>query len=331
MTLYRVYQYPAKRQVELGAGISTAYGSWIAPGAQIAAYVRSGGVQTNILTELSQKTQLTLNAGLAQCRAGMGDIVLVAHDHAENVASADQMSNLVAGTRIMGLGYGNLRPTFTWTATAASFLLDVANVQLHNCILRLAGPVGTTALTVTAPITVSGAGCQINNCEINWGVDADQLCTIGITTQATADQFVFANNRCFAAADGGATTFLQLVGSDHAVISGNEIVGGTSAVAVGPIRFITTDSLHVSMVNNYIRNSLTASTGCVTVAAGATSSSGRVDYLHLSTLANGANQLVLGHADGAWAASAAAFNFGRFINVANLDGERAAEVTVVSA
>ena len=84
-------------------------------------------------------------------------------------------------------------------------------------------------------------------------------------------------------------------------------------------------------LDNRIVHMLAASESCVSVSAGATASSGFVDRLFLAVLSNSANALVLGHANGAWGLSAAAFKFGRDINVSNLAGERAAEVTVVSA
>ena len=319
------------RVMDLSSGLRTEFGTLLPPGAQVAAYVRSTGPQTGDDMDIRQRLVTTLNAGLAKCRSGAGDVVMVLPNHAENISSADQMSSLVAGTTIIGCGAGNTRPTFTWSAATATFLFDVANVTLTNCILKMAGPAGTTALSVAAPITVSAAGCSIVGNTIQFGIDADQLATIGITTTAAGDDFTFADNFCYGDTAAEVTTFLRLVGADRALIARNEIVGATSAVAVGLVQFITTDSLDVRFFDNSIRNNKAASTAAVTVSAGATSSAGWVDRVFFTVLGNGANQLVLGHADGAWAASVGAFTFGRFVNVANLAGERAAEVTVVSA
>ena len=326
------YMISNMRHEALGLGMQTDLLTILGPQARVQAYVRSGGPVSDGNPELNNRLVRTLNEGLARCEAGRGDIVLVAFDHAENISTADQMGSLVSGTRILGMGTGSLRPTFTWTATAATFLLDVANCSIENCRLLLAGPhAAGSALTVTAPITVSAAGCSIQNCEILFGYDADQIVTVGITTTAAATRFRFYNNYCYGETAAACTTFLRLVGSDHLQIIGNTISGCTTAVAIGLVQFITTDSLFAVILNNRIHHALAASESCVSVSAGATSSSGFVDYLHLSTLANSANQLVLGHANGAWGLSAAAFRFGRFINVGNLAGERAAEVTVVSA
>ena len=326
------YMVNGMRHETLGLGMQTDLMTILGPQSRVQAYVRSGGPVADGNPELNNRLVTTLNAGLARCEAGRGDIILVAHDHAENVSTADQMSSLVAGTRIIGMGTGQLRPTFTWTATGATFLLDQANCSIDNCRLLLAGPhAAGSALTVTAPLSVTASGCTIQNNEILFGYDADQIVTVGITTSAAATRFSFRNNYCYGETAAACTTFLRLVGSDHLQIIGNTISGCTSAVAIGLVQFITTDSLFATILHNRIHHALAASEACVSVSAGATASSGFVDYLHLSTLANSANQLVLGHANGAWGLSAAAFRFGRFINVGNLAGERAAEVTVVSA
>jgi len=333
MSAYGTLGFPSLPYVGNSAGIQTQLGTIIPPaGGRIAAYVRSTGKQTGDDEAFARRIVTTLNKGLAQCRSGKPDVVVVLPGHAESITSADFMSSLVAGTRIVGLGTGNLRPTFTWTVNGSTFLLDVADVEIHNCILQFAtAPGTTTAATVAAPITVSAAGCGIFGCRINFGIDADQICTVGITTTAAADDFRFEGNQCFGATTAECTTFLRLVGADRAVIKGNRIMGATSAVAIGLIQFITTDSTNVEMDDNMLYNIKAASEACVSVSAGATSSTGWVDRLHMVTLANSANQLVLGHASGAWGLSAALFGFGRFINVTNLAGERAAEVTVVSA
>lgn len=281
--------------------------------------MRSGGVQNFDSAEVKRRLVTTLNAGLGQCRSGLGDTVFVLPDHAENVSSADQMSNLVAGTRIVGLGQGNLRPTFTWSVAGATFLFDVANVSLENCVLNMAGSrTSTTALTVAAPITVSAAGCTIRGCEINFGIDADQLTTIGVTTTAGGDDLTFANNFCFAATTAPCTTFLRLVGADRAKILGNTIIGATSAAAVGMIQFITTASTDVIMVNNRVRNNKSDSTAAVTGLAACT---GYVDDLYMTVLGDHTDFEALGNANGAFSASVGSFTFGPNVYAANLAGE----------
>lgn len=257
------------------------WGINLPPSAMVAAYVRSAGHQNIEHVDIKNKLVTTLNAGLAKARSGRGDYVVVFPDHTENISSADQMSSLVAGTKIVGLGTGNLRPTFTWTTATSSFLFDVANVSLDNCILKLCDT-GNAGVTVAAPITVSAAGCSITNCRIMFGGDADDIITRGIVTTAAADYFTFSNNNCYGAVAAEVEeTFLEFVGADYLDMRDNYIDGATDAVAVGVVRFITTASTYIRMERNTIINRKALSEQAVTGMAGCT---GIVKDCHFSIL-----------------------------------------------
>lgn len=258
-------------QAQFPGGVDLGPVGVIPTGGSVAAYVRSTGPQDGDSLDLTSRLVPTLNAGLARCRSGRGDTVIVLPNHAENIATADAMSSLVAGTRIIGYGYGDDRPTFTWTANAATFLFDVANVILANCRLFLAGPhAAGTATTVAAPITVSAAGCSIVGCDIWAGFDADQIVTIGVTTTAASDRFKFLGNRVRGEAAAVGTTFLRLVGCDDCEVAYNDIVYGTSAAAVGPIQALTTASTGVNIHHNSVQNNAASSTAAITGMAGLT-------------------------------------------------------------
>lgn len=309
-----VFTHPVVPFYPVGAGLQTEYGTMLPPGGQVVAYVRSTGRQDGDTPEITAKLYTTLNSALALCRSGMNDMVVVLPGHAENVSSADQMSNLKAGTVIRGVGQGTARPTFTWTAATATFLLDVANVRLENCILNLCAA-GNAGVTVAAPITVSAAGCVINGCQIFFGADADDIVTIGITTTAGATDFRFMNNDCYGATAAECTTFLQLVGGTRAQIINNRIIGATSNGGVGLIRLLTTASTDVTIDGLYVRNNKAASTVAIT---GLASSGGYANNLFMVVLSNNLAALT-----GAFA-TPADFVFGRQCYVANTVAERAA-------
>lgn len=313
-------------------GASFPHVTLLPPGSKVAAYVRSGGPRDGEVWP-AKDIVTTLDAACNRVRAGLGDVIVVAQDHAESFAIADAVPNLAAGTTIIGLGRGNLRPTFTWSAAAATLLLNVANVKIFNCRMEMAGdPTSTTALTVAAPITVSAAGCGIYGCYIGFGVDVNQLCTIPITTTAAGDDFEFDGNTCLGDTAAECTTFLRLVGADRTVIRNNRIIGATSSVVVGLVQFITTDSLNVLMdKDNHIRNNKAASSAAVSVSAGATSSSGFINELYMTVLDDAAGNMIIADAVGAFGLSGAAFTFGRHVYVANDVAQRMGEVTVVSS
>lgn len=294
---------------ELGAGVRFDFGTIVPPMGRVVAYVRSS--DSNLLpADIRAKCFRTLNAALSKCTLH-GDTVIVLPGHAENISTADQMSNLVAGTRIVGVGRGTGRPTFAFTAATASFLLDVANVTIENCIFDLCHT-GNAGVTVAAPFTVSAAGCGFERCLMRMTSDANDRVGTAITTTTAADHFRFIGNKVLGFTVSSAVldvtgVFMDLNGADYLVMRDNHIALASSAVAVGPVRFVTTASLGVEMVNNYIQNSLAASTGAVVGLAGC---SGFVDRLYMQTLGSHTDFEVIGDANGAWSASGGSLAFG---------------------
>ncbi len=299
----------------MSAGLRTAFGTLAPPGGRVAAYVRSTGAQSDEDLNISNMLVTTLNAGLARCRSGMNDIVFVMPGHTESITSADAMSSLVAGTKIVGIGSGNTRPTFTWTAATATFLLDVNDVEIHNCRLLMAGSLtSSTALTVTAPMTITGVGCGLFNNEINIAVDADQLATIALTTTAAADYLRLVGNHVWGATTGEVTTAFDIIGADNLYMADNVFQGATSAVGVGIVRFATTASLYIRLLRNTYINKKAASTAAVTGLAGVSGVSRDEHFAYLDTTSLTA-----------WLTSAGLMHFHR-PTVSNAAGETGTEV-----
>lgn len=249
-----------------GAGKRDEFGTYTPPGGRVVAYVHHSG-ESRIDDTLQQVPVLkTLNQALNGCRPGYGDTVLVLPGHAENISTADQMSNLKAGTNIIGLGNGGARPTFTWTAAGATFLLDQANVLLSN--LRLLMDPGTGGVTVAAPITISAAGCTIDSCSIRMGTDVNNKPTIGITTTAAADDLTLSNLDIYSLLSSVAiTTCIRIVGGSRLRMVGCNIQAGTSAVAVGVVQFLTTAAVAAYIEGCVFGNTLAASTHALTGVA----------------------------------------------------------------
>lgn len=237
------------------------------PGGNVVAYV--GSVVDGLPQSIKARMYSSMNDALAQCRSGEGDIVVVLPGYTGNVDSADDWSNLVAGTQIIGMGTGNNRPTFTWSVAAASVLINVANVTLSGCILLMAGPAGTTAITVAAPMTVSAAGFQLRGCRIQTEIDADQGTTIALTTTADADDMVI--DGCHFHGDGDGTlttTLIRLVGADRFRMTNTRVMGRTSTT-VGVVQMLTTASTDVWIENCVFQNLIALSDTAFTGMAGA--------------------------------------------------------------
>lgn len=216
-------------------GIITPYGTLLKPGGRVAAYVRSTGAQDGEDHFASSGMLVsTLNAGLARCRSGQGDIVYVLPGHAESISTADFMSSLVAGTQIISAGRpgASNNPTFTWnTTTAATFLLDVADVTLMGLTLVMGG-----ADNVTAPITVTGTGCTIAGCLINGGTTSALECAIPITVSTGANDCTIVGNR-FTTTGGAVNTNCISVGAAVArtIITNNHFFTTLSSATGGVI------------------------------------------------------------------------------------------------
>ena len=221
----------------------------------------------------------TLQAAITSIagRTTYGDVIKVLPGHAENISTADYFSGggTAANFRVEGVGFGPNRPTFTFTLAAATWLLDTAGVVIDNCIFNLAGPAGTTAITVATPFVVSGNGCAITNCSMPWGIDADQIVGTGITV--TGDDFLFAGNVAIGAVAAAPTsTFLTANAADRIQLLGNYISGCTAATTTGVVHFLTTASLDIRAYGNFFENLLASSTKAFSSAiAGVT---GEVSY-----------------------------------------------------
>ena len=226
----------------------------------------------------------TINAAFAKCASGRGDIVYVLPGHAESLTAADSWSSLVAGTKVIGLGdLGADAPAFTWTATAATILADVANVRLQNLNLYMAGPLAsTTALTVTVGIVGTAAGWKIIGCNINVAVDTDQLCTDAITLAAGCDDWTFANNEIWGGTTGTVTSVAVTTGAvDRLKIVGNDIRACATAQLLDLSQAAITDNL---ILNNTMQNKLATTTAVIKPHA---TSTGIVDNNRWFTAAGG--------------------------------------------
>lgn len=225
----------------------------------------------------------TLNGAAAKCQSGRGDIIYGLPGHAETVDAANFWSSVPATTKVIGLGTGTERPTWTSTATGSTLAVAVANVRIQNCRLLLAGPLAsTTALTVTVGIPVTAAGFQLIGNDINVAVDTDQLCTTAITLSAAADDCTIANNEIWGGTTGTVTGVLVTTGAvDRLKIVGNDIRACATAQLLDLSNAAITDNL---ILNNQFQNKLDTTTAVIKPHA---TSTGIVDGNRFYTAAAG--------------------------------------------
>lgn len=132
----------------------------------------------------------TLALALAKCTANQGDKVVILPGHVESIAAATAITP--AGVRIIGLGTGNKRPTFTFTtANTAGFTVAVDNISIENCIF-----IGNF-LSIASLITLSTAAefSFINNDVRDTDATHGFLSVITTTVSVNSDGLTFNNNR----------------------------------------------------------------------------------------------------------------------------------------
>src|SRR5690242_16589182 len=75
----------------------------------------------------------TVAATIAKCRPNKGDIIWCLRGHTETISIAAGIDVNVAGVSVICEGYGDDRPTFTFSgATTATWLIEAASFRLAN-------------------------------------------------------------------------------------------------------------------------------------------------------------------------------------------------------
>lgn len=196
----------------------------------------------------------SVNAALAKCQANRGDGIRILPGHVDPVAAASAWSSLVAGVTIEGFGRGDQRGIVRWSAADATVLLNKAGVCIRNLRMQWAGdPAATTALTVAAPITITGTGTTLLDIDVDCGVDADQIVTVGCTVNAAGCRLERVVAHGAAAAEITATgTVIRLVAADRCVIKDCYISAALATDTDGVIETLTTASLDLDISDNYL-------------------------------------------------------------------------------
>jgi hypothetical protein len=208
-------------------GFRTFFGTWVAPGARVT-FCGPAGVFEDTFTENNRVA--TLNAALARCRSGKGDVVILLPGYAENVTAADFFTNLVTGTKIIGtepLG-SFLMPTLTFTAAAATFLLDQQSVTLHG--IRFVPGIDAVANYVT----VSAAGCRISECLFFGGTATTDDPETPLILATGADSCVIENNKFYSIGTAVNTNLILASGTglNGLVIRNNFLYGSCATTGV---------------------------------------------------------------------------------------------------
>lgn len=164
----------------------------------------------------------TLAAALAATTAARGDVIYIAEGYTDTITSATTLGLSVSGVTIIGLGYGSLRPTITYTtATSARIAVSAANITLKNIIF-----VANFGDIVTAFLLTTAQDFDVFDCEFRDTDSTHNFLTIITTTVAVvADGLKFNRNRLNIVGTTAATTPIKIAGTHNRVqINDNYIV-----------------------------------------------------------------------------------------------------------
>ena len=191
----------------------------------------------------------TIDYAIGKCTATNGDVIYVLPTHVETISAAGGITCDVAGISIIGLGWGNMRPTITWSETASSLLVTAANVRIKNIRTTLSKD------EVVSMVKVSAAGCILDTVDfVPYGaLGATGQALQFLLTTADADDLVVANCRHLQyTATAGDTIWIQLVGTDNTRIINNSIAvvprAATNSLAISG----STASTNVEIMGNRI-------------------------------------------------------------------------------
>jgi hypothetical protein len=170
----------------------------------------------------------TLDYAIGKCTHDKGDVIYVMPGHSENLAAAGAVTMDVRGVRVIGLGVGDNRPHFHFTATDSTFLVTAAGCTIEN--LRFLA--GISAVVVGLNVTASGT--IIRNCEWFWGGTTTWDFALALQFNAVSDRCIVEGCRFLGepAVAGCASAIKLLTAAHNMVIRGCEFMGDYDPAAV---------------------------------------------------------------------------------------------------
>lgn len=211
----------------------------------------------------------TIALATAKCTANQGDTVVVMPGHTENVAAATALC-AVAGVRIIGLGFGGMRPKVTFTtANTAGYTVAVAGLHVENIVFIANFLSIAAAITLTTALDFSLISCEFRDT----AAATDFLnCVKGTGAANTTDGLTAINNRWIGTGVTSVNSFILIADALARVnLSNNYCV--TERVADAPILLTQTTGACIGLIcgDNVVISKQTATTDGTILKIGASS------------------------------------------------------------
>lgn len=205
-----------------------------------------------------------LQAAIDLCTNDEDDTIFVVNGYTENITSAGDITVNKIGVKVIGLGQGDNRPTFTFTtAITADLEIDEEFATFENIIFDMTG-----FDAITAAIDVDATDCTFRKCKFVTADSGGQV-VLGILTDANASRLTVEDCEFIGSKHAGTTAAIRIVGGTDHNIRNNRFIGAYSA-GVGAIEGITTDCDRSWVTGNFIWNTTAASTKAMVFASEST-------------------------------------------------------------
>lgn len=160
----------------------------------------------------------TVDYAIGLCTANKGDVIYVLPGHAETISAAGGVTMDVAGVKVIGLGWGAQRPTFTFSATTSTWAISAASctvksIRVTSSVNELVSMFNITAADVTLD--------AVDYIDPGTGLETIQF----VLTTSAADRLTIKNCRHLAStAAASAQLWIALVGVDQPRIVDNTFI-----------------------------------------------------------------------------------------------------------
>lgn len=167
----------------------------------------------------------TIAYAVTQCVAGRGDVVIVKPLHAETVSTAAELTLGKSLVKIVGQGWGIVRPIITVSHTGGSVGLSGTGAVLENLIIRSA------VAGITQLVTFKDHGQTLRNCQLDYATST-YYPAIHIGISQKTDCLIENCNVYHLAGQAGPVSCIKLTTNCHRTIIRNCILYGNWSASI---------------------------------------------------------------------------------------------------